>query len=440
MSDLLGALPKQKYKLEPSQPTTSTTPPGARRFHRRDPIIPALEDGGSSSDSSASSASTADSSSTLRPDSENHGSSASTPHNPWYDYFEQELWLETEFESPDNRPCCGSEEEKQRRKMEVLPWRAVYHVYLTPPKDPKKGPLFICHHGAGVSGMSFALFAKAVRKIMPAAGVVSLEAREHGSVVEQVPRASTDADNGEMKEANEKEPSVANDNAEGAPRKSRLSARLSARPAPDFSIKTLVADTLLMIRLLQERMNWTVLPPSVFVGHSLGGAIATHVAADGNLGAQLIGFAVLDVVEGSAVGALTHMRSILRMRPRSFSSVESAIDWHVVRSRTLRNLEAAKVSVPSLLIKTEDMPHALFKMDDGRWTWRTELERTEGAWNEWFKGMSERFLRGKAAKSLILAGTDRLDRELMVGQMQGEFWTKLIAFMSMRYVWIWTKR
>jgi protein phosphatase methylesterase 1 len=33
--------------------------------------------------------------------------------------------------------------------------------------------------------------------------------------------------------------------------------------------------------------------------------------------------------------------------------------------------------------------------------------------------MSKKFLSGKGAKLLLLAGTDRLDKELMIGQMQG---------------------
>jgi protein phosphatase methylesterase 1 len=35
--------------------------------------------------------------------------------------------------------------------------------------------------------------------------------------------------------------------------------------------------------------------------------------------------------------------------------------------------------------------------------------------------MSGKFLSGKGAKLLLLAGTDRLDKELMIGQMQGKF-------------------
>lgn len=40
--------------------------------------------------------------------------------------------------------------------------------------------------------------------------------------------------------------------------------------------------------------------------------------------------------------------------------------------------------------------------------------------------MSGRFLGGRGAKLLVLAGTDRLDRELMIGQMQGKFQLEVI--------------
>jgi len=39
----------------------------------------------------------------------------------------------------------------------------------------------------------------------------------------------------------------------------------------------------------------------------------------------------------------------------------------------------------------------------------------------WFKGLSSTFLATRAARLLVLAGTDRLDKELMIGQMQGKF-------------------
>lgn len=39
----------------------------------------------------------------------------------------------------------------------------------------------------------------------------------------------------------------------------------------------------------------------------------------------------------------------------------------------------------------------------------------------WFEGLSDLFLSLPAAKLLLLAGTDRLDKPLMIGQMQGKF-------------------
>lgn len=52
--------------------------------------------------------------------------------------------------------------------------------------------------------------------------------------------------------------------------------------------------------------------------------------------------------------------------------------------------------------------------------WRTDLSATEHYWENWFTGLSKKFLEAKGGKLLILAGTDRLDKELMIGQMQGQ--------------------
>jgi protein phosphatase methylesterase 1 len=46
---------------------------------------------------------------------------------------------------------------------------------------------------------------------------------------------------------------------------------------------------------------------------------------------------------------------------------------------------------------------------------------TQSYWSEWFTGLSEKFLNSGTAKLLILAGTDRLDKPLIIGQMQGKF-------------------
>lgn len=266
------------------------------------------------------------------------------PQQTWYGLFERELFLKAEH--------------------------ATYHVYITPPATIAKDPLFVCHHGAGSSGVSFALFAAEVKRCMPTAGIMSVDARGHGYTV----HADIEAD----------------------------------RTA--YSRAALSIDLVQMIRLTQAELSWSQLPNIVLVGHSLGGSIVTEVANQEVLGSKLVGFAVIDVVEGSAVEALKSMRSYLASRPSTFNSEQGAIDWHV-RSRTIRNADSAEVSVPSLLVKAPS----------GRWIWRTELEQTIDSWEDWFTGMSKNFLAGKAAKLLILAGTDRLDKDLMIGQMQGKF-------------------
>jgi len=264
----------------------------------------------------------------------------------WSDYFAHEFYLEQE------RPGQG---------------QAKFHVYLTPPASDK-APLLVLHHGAGSSAMSFALMAKAVRKAMPDIGIVAVEAREHGSVVWS---ADGQVDN-------------------------------------NLSIELLSQDLIDMLHLTQAKVGWKDLPTIVLIGHSLGGAVVTEAANKALLGNKLLGYAVLDVVEGSAVEALGHMQNYLASRPQSFPSLATAIEWHI-RSRTLRNPQSARASVPSLLLQRSD----------GRWAWRTDLSSTETYWENWFTGMSRKFLAGKGAKLLVLAGTDRLDKELMIGQMQG---------------------
>jgi protein phosphatase methylesterase 1 len=53
------------------------------------------------------------------------------------------------------------------------------------------------------------------------------------------------------------------------------------------------------------------------------------------------------------------------------------------------------------------------------WRWRTDLGKTQPFWEGWFTGLSKKFLTGRGGKMLLLAGTDRLDTELTIGQMQG---------------------
>ena len=67
-------------------------------------------------------------------------------------------------------------------------------------------------------------------------------------------------------------------------------------------------------------------PPAVLVGHSMGGALAVHAAHAWRVG-PLAGLVVIDVVEGSALEALSAMHTFLRSRPDRFHSVQHAIEW-----------------------------------------------------------------------------------------------------------------
>ncbi|KAI5824885.1 hypothetical protein K523DRAFT_252259, partial [Schizophyllum commune Tattone D] len=61
-----------------------------------------------------------------------------------------------------------------------------------------------------------------------------------------------------------------------------------------------------------------------------------------------------------------------------------------------------------------------------KYVWRTPLRTTAAYWRGWFEGLSQAFLDAKTARLLVLAGTDRLDRPLMIGQMQGRFQLEVV--------------
>lgn len=100
------------------------------------------------------------------------------------------------------------------------------------------------------------------------------------------------------------------------------------------------------------------------------------------------------------------------------------------KSHSIRNPESARVSVPSYLVPS---PSARDPGQNSKQIWRTDLLATEPYWEgqsscrkrsvtvlkrvEWYAGLSSRFLSAKCARMLVLAGQERLDKDLMVGQM-----------------------
>ena len=61
---------------------------------------------------------------------------------------------------------------------------------------------------------------------------------------------------------------------------------------------------------------------------------------------------VLDVVEGTALEALPHMKQLVESRPSSFPRMEAALAW-AVDSGLARDLASAQKSLPSQLVCTE---------------------------------------------------------------------------------------
>ena len=103
-----------------------------------------------------------------------------------------------------------------------------------------------------------------------------------------------------------------------------------------------------------------------------------------------------------------------------------------LKTHALRNPLSARVSVPAMI-------QAAPEGSNPPWVWRTPLRSTAPYWTSmcfshlhlisiadvmcegWFTSLSKLFLSARTARLLVLAGTERLDRELMIGQMQGKF-------------------
>ncbi|XP_029035790.1 protein phosphatase methylesterase 1 isoform X4 [Osmia lignaria lignaria] len=277
-----------------------------------------------------------------------------------------------------------------------------FHVYT----KGTEGPTLVLLHGGGYSALTWAEFTKSIMT-MVVCKVMAIDLRGHGDTYT----------------TNEE----------------------------DLSGDTLAEDVAAVIQATLENT------PVILVGHSMGGAVAVRAAP---LITNLSGLGVIDVVEGTAMDALASMQSFLRSRPSSFSSISQAIEW-CVRSGQIRNVQSAKVSVPGQIKNIETNKLATHDIDSlsqssyecdceptiprediiqeeepvnmppplppttatatRKYVWRIDLSKTEQYWFGWFKGLSTAFLNVPVPKVLLLAGVDRLDRELTVGQMQGKF-------------------
>ncbi|KAJ7680043.1 Alpha/Beta hydrolase protein [Mycena rosella] len=273
--------------------------------------------------------------------------------------------------NPDFAPISGADFFADALQVAVPARKLDCRVYYTPPKSAD-GTVLVCHHGAGYGALSFAALAREVVGVSRGAcGVLAVDARRHGTKLTE--EGEEDA---------------------------------------DLSIGVLVDDFVGALEAVFPDPG--AAPTLLLVGHSMGGAVVVRACPrllEGKY--RVSGVAVLDVVEGSAIEALPHMHSLLNARPDGFDSPEDAIEWHF-KTKTIRNSHSARVSVPSIIVPAPaGSAHA--------YTWRTPLRSTAPYWTSWFTGLSDAFLAARTARLLLLAGTDRLDRPLMIAQMQGKF-------------------
>lgn len=155
----------------------------------------------------------------------------------------------------------------------------------------------------------------------------------------------------------------------------------------------------------------------ILLGHSLGGSVCTNLYEHlpGSIKKQVTGLVMLDIVEEMAKFVLTKVDHFLAITPNSFNSVEEAIDWY--ESHNYSKVRAsAEISVPALFHHSKT----------GKLLRITNLASFKPYWDTWFSGLSAKFVSLPVSKLLILAGNDNLDKELIVGQMQGKY--QLIVF------------
>ncbi|KAJ3025687.1 UNVERIFIED_CONTAM: Protein phosphatase methylesterase 1 [Siphonaria sp. JEL0065] len=161
----------------------------------------------------------------------------------------------------------------------VYEWSTAIPSQTTPSEKKIKAPLIVLHHGAGSSALTFGLAAEKLAGMLAdeAAVVVAFDCRGHGATVT----------------ADE-----------------------------TLALDVLSNDLVRLVAAVRRDNDQEV----VMVGHSMGGSIVVDACLK-NVIPNVVGVAVVDVVEGTAIDSLSHMQSILKSRPSQFRSVEDAIKW-----------------------------------------------------------------------------------------------------------------
>ncbi|XP_037118629.1 protein phosphatase methylesterase 1-like isoform X1 [Syngnathus acus] len=327
----------------------------------------------------------------------------------WEENLDKEQWTSDVGQNLDYSPVSWVEYFEQMEDVSVVQadGRDIFRVY----KAGHEGPLLVLLHGGGHSALSWAVFTTAIAARV-SCQVLAMDLRGHGDTL--------------------------------------------VRQSDDFSTQTMSSDVANVVRACHGEIP----PPVILVGHGVGGAIAVHVVSN-ELMPTAVGLVTIDVVEGSAMEALHSIQNFLKGRPKSFKSLDHAIEWSV-KSGQIRNLESARVSMVGQIKRCEaeeadtlegagptredavedrneefydrsyvdDVKNTATEAGGGQgqsiYKWRIDLSKSEKYWDGWFRGTSNLFLACNLPKLLLLAGIDRLDRDLTIGQMQGKFMMQVL--------------
>ena len=276
-------------------------------------------------------------------------------------------------------PPSGDNSNPLLKKYEPLDWHKAFPINYNISDNTipiyingEQGPNIICLHGAGHSGLSFAPLALMNKDYR----IISFDFRGHGFNTQS--------------------------------------------PNNDFSEKTLINDTIQVLNHIHEKYPEENL---ILLGHSMGGSIATKTCCQilkeeskyKELYNKMQGLIVIDVVEGTAMDALPFMENIVHNRPDKFNSIQKGIEY-MYKSGTIKNIESARISVPPLLKEEKND-----KTGKIWYKFKTNLLDSKQFWNEWFIGLTKAFLSCNIPKMLMLAGIERMDKDLTIAQMQGKY-------------------
>jgi protein phosphatase methylesterase 1 len=181
-------------------------------------------------------------------------------------------------------------------------------------------------------------------------------------------------------------------------------------------METLVADA---VDAALEVVGTSPRARAVFlVGHSLGGATVTRLAASWPESLPpLRGLVLIESCEGSTLAALPSMRGIYRSQPRSFASEAEAASF-------LLESGASHAASNALVLVSPRLKEEA----DGRFSWRAqpfidESMEDEETWRAWFEGTTAELLTLKLNSKLLVVSTrEHLfnDRALTVALTQGK--------------------